>query len=118
MRVVFILAIPFIIQGLWIAVFALFERLVYPKLAPDPRGLSDGERAATAGKPSYVGEYGQPVGNYAWVRWLEILYTLWLFPVMVPVMWIGRRDTSPWWVIIAVPALYALLIYFFMVLRP
>lgn len=110
-----ILATPFVIQALWIGLFAVLGKFVYPKLAPDPRGLSKVERAAAADKPSYVGEYGQPLGKWACLRRVELVYTLWLFPVMVPVTWVGRRDTSPWWVVVAVPALYSLLLYVFVV---
>ncbi len=115
MREGLILATPFMIQALWIGLFAVLGKFIYPKLAPDPRGMSDAERAVAAGKPSYVGEYGQPVGKWAWLRRVELVYTLWLFPVMVPVNWLGRRDTSPWWVVVAVPAFYSLLLYFFVV---
>jgi hypothetical protein len=118
MRDGLILATPFIIQVFWIALFAVLSKFVYPKLAPDPRGTSDAEREASAGKPSYVGEYGQAVGKLGWLRRVELVYILWLFPVMVPVTWIGRRDSPPWWVIVAVPALYALLLYVFVVRQP
>lgn len=117
MRNGLILATPFISQAFWIGLFAIFGKFVYPKLAPDPQGLSDGERTAATGKPSYVGEYGQPVGKWAWLRRVELVYILWLFPVMVPVVWIGRRETAPWWVMIVVPSLYTLLLYVFVVRR-
>jgi hypothetical protein len=115
MRDGLILATPFVIQAFWIGLFEVLGRVVYPKLAPDPREMSDAERAAAVGKPSYVGAYGQPVGKWAWLRRVELVYIVWLFPVMVPVTWIGRRDTSPRWVVVAVPALYSLLLYFFVV---
>lgn len=115
MRDSLILSTPFIIQIIWGGLFAVLVKYVYPRLAPSPQGISDAERAASAGKPSYVGEYGQPVGKWGWLRWLELMYILWVFPVLVPVTWIGRRDTSPWWIVIAVPTLYSLLLYLLVV---
>ena len=115
MRDGLILATPFVIQGIWMGLFVVFGKLLYPQLAPDPRELNDDERAAAAGKPTYVGEYGEAVGKWGWVRWVELAYILWLFPVMVPATWISRRDTSPWWVVLAVPALYSVLLYVFVV---
>lgn len=117
MRNALILATPFFIQVTWLGVFTVLRRFVYPKLAPDPRGITDAERAAGAGKPSYVGEYGRALGKWGWVRRVELGYILWLFPVMLPAMWLGRRDTCPRWVILAAPALYTLLLYLAVVHR-
>jgi len=98
-----LLAAPFLISGLWYVLFAVLGRYVYPRLARD-------DADALRGGDQYVGKSGQPVGRMGWVRWIELAYVVYHFPVVVPGCWMSRDDTCSPWLIAATPPLYALMI--------
>ena len=111
---VLILSVPFVIAAGWFLLFTILSRTVYPRLAvgdPPPAG------PASEAKIGYVGAYGQPVGKAAWVRWIELAYILYHFPVVVPGCWLSKNDTCPRWMPVLTPVLYAGVLYLLFV-RP
>jgi hypothetical protein len=105
---ILILLAPFAISAGWFLLFTILSRVVYPRLAV---GNSPNASPPPDGKIEYVGGYGQPVGKAAWVRWLELAYVVYHFPVLVPGCWLSRKDTCPWWLLLLTPLLYACILY-------
>ena len=102
-----LIASPFVVHVALIAFVTVLARQgdfrdeTAPTLEPPVGGIT---------VPSQVIGSRRKFGKVVWLA-----YVLWLFPLMVPAIWLSKQNTCPKWVLVAIPILYAALLYFFVV---